>query len=363
MLTYRLYGPKTGNSSWPRVAAGVEHGLVLAGEQVSWYDTSALLDDGDALTDGWNADVGLYVGPPNECSVVSARGRHRHRLAMIAANSSWLPESTMRFTKQFVTGYMAPSRFAQSVLEQHSGGLPVFLFQHGVSDAFVADDSYLQRMGRNGFLVAHFASTPMQRKGTNELIQAWAHVKTLTPMKLDQEAMLDLYIEGSHGHAEQAIRLAMERYSGFDRNSIRIFDPVSLDESAMCRLYQTYHLVAQPSRAEGFGLVPLEALCSGVPVLATLATGHLEYLRVQMPGAVTVKTSRDEPIDDGPGAMAPGLDFYVVAAALSEARRNWSSLAGQAVRLAAPRREQWSWQYVTEEFVSRLGQWIATHAS
>jgi glycosyltransferase involved in cell wall biosynthesis len=362
MMSYRLYGPKSGNSSWPRVAAGVAEGLASAGVKFSWYDTSSLLDDGDALVDGWDADIGLYVGPPSECGVLSARGRHKHRLAMVAANSSWLPPEIMRFMNKIVTGYLAPSRWARDVLLKYSDKLPVFLFKHGVSNQFKPDPNYVDRMRFQGFRVAHFASTTMQRKGTSELIQAWYHLKALAPTVFDDSATLDLYVEGSHGYAKKEIDQAVKKYgaSVCDVASVRVLDPVNLPNESMVDLYQAYHVICQPSRSEGFGLVPLEALCCGVPVVVSYGTGHKEYLIQDLPGAVQVQLLGEALIDDGPGAMAPGIDFYDLARELTTARQKWQWLSEQAFWNTQELRTVWSWKAVTLEFVDRLEQWIAS---
>ena len=51
-----------------------------------------------------------------------------------------------------------------------------------------------------------------------------------------------------------------------------------LDVGDMASYLGGFDLVCQPSRAEGFGLVPLEARACGVPVAATLCTGHADHM-------------------------------------------------------------------------------------
>ncbi|MFB6346501.1 MAG: glycosyltransferase family 4 protein, partial [bacterium] len=50
-----------------------------------------------------------------------------------------------------------------------------------------------------------------------------------------------------------------------------------LDESDLGRTLRRSHLCVQPSRSEGFGLVALEAMAAGTPVLTTDWGGHLDF--------------------------------------------------------------------------------------
>jgi glycosyltransferase involved in cell wall biosynthesis len=114
--------------------------------------------------------------------------------------------------------------------------------------------------------------------------------------------------------------------------------PVRLAET-----YAAHHVVCQPSRGEGFGLCPLEALACGVPIVATACTGHSEWFTPQLQGAVKVEHGPDAPIDDGPGAMAPTVEPDAIAAALSAAYTHWDSLNQAAAAAAAHVREHWAW--------------------
>jgi glycosyltransferase involved in cell wall biosynthesis len=48
-----------------------------------------------------------------------------------------------------------------------------------------------------------------------------------------------------------------------------------LDDDALARLYRAAEVVAVPSLYEGFGIVPLEAMASGTPVVVAAGAGAL----------------------------------------------------------------------------------------
>src|SRR5690606_16992598 len=104
---------------------------------------------------------------------------------------------------------------------------------------------------------------------------------------------------------------------------------------------------AQPSRAEGFGLVPLEARVAGVPVVTTACTGHQDHVTEGSRGVVIVDSGADAPIDDGPGAMAPAVRAASVADALRVAYRCRGDILLAAREDAPVVLEQHSWEAVT----------------
>lgn len=57
-----------------------------------------------------------------------------------------------------------------------------------------------------------------------------------------------------------------------------ILRPFSVDEEEIAREIRTAAVVLMPSREEGFGLVGLEAIAAGVPVLISSRSGLAEYL-------------------------------------------------------------------------------------
>jgi len=108
--------------------------------------------------------------------------------------------------------------------------------------------------------------------------------------------------------------------------------------------------LVQPSRAEAFGMVPLEARALGVPVMLTAGTGHLEHL---CPDDVSVPVGENGPIvvNGIPNGTAPTLRVEDVVEGLQTLRE----------RLRLPELlepggyyEGWSWPTVTRELARTL---------
>ena len=320
--------------------------------------SASVLDEDDGLTAGYDADIGVYVGPPNYLAVMARRGQHKQRLCLIAANSSWLPPEVMEEAARYCTGLLAPSTWAANVLRQHSLGLPVMIWRHGVDGAFnpdgeVAGEIRERCADKHDYRALHLSSTRLARKGTSELIAGWCKAKAKG--WLGCEASLDLVLSGDEDDAKRLIAQAAEEFSVDPR--IVTLPRMNLSAEDMAVLYRKYDLVCQPSRAEGFGMCPLEARACGVPVCATSCTGHADHIHQGLPGVVVIRHGADTTIDDGPDALAPRVTPKDIAEALQicyaqrwEVKR-WASIASSSVG------DDWSWGFVTKDFLEQeLGE-------
>src|SRR6185295_2786220 len=67
------------------------------------------------------------------------------------------------------------------------------------------------------------------------------------------------------------------------RSHIRIPDQIELrlgnysEEGDLARLYHEAHCFVLPTRGEGFGMPILEAMATGLPVIVTGYSGHLDF--------------------------------------------------------------------------------------
>ena len=162
-----------------------------------------------------------------------------------------------------------------------------------------------------------FVGQMVQRKGLSYLLDAWRRLALP-----DAELIL-----AGRGFADDAL---LAPHAGL----VTRRDAVSGPELA--ELYRTSHVFCMPSIAEGFGLVYLEALASGTPVIGTPNTGAPDVVRDGREGFIV-------PIRD-PETLAARLRWcYDHPAALAEMRG-----------AARARAEMFSWRAFRSELASAV---------
>lgn len=117
----------------------------------------------------------------------------------------------------------------------------------------------------------------------------------------------------------------------------------ALPDEALPSLYRLADVVAMPSLREGFGLVVLEALCSGTPVVASKIAPFTEHLQ------------------DNDVAFADPLDVPDIARALTQAyaQRGAAQLVQSGARLA----QQFSWTKSAQQHLAIYQRLMSTTIS
>jgi hypothetical protein len=345
----RVYGDFADCCSWGRVASGMVVGLEANGALADACQIREMYDnDEGTMAGGAEAEVAIYVGPPNHMGVLRAVGKHRERFLFVAANSSWLPAEMMRAAAKVTTGIVAPSSWAQKVVWNQGYGFACYLWPHGVDEVFAPSED--EPKPSDVWTVLHMASTDMERKSTGALIQAWAIAMSQGKLR---NARLDLVVSHNpRGVARKALEAS--HLGGFEMlDAVRVLNRKNLSTWRAARFYREYSAVCQPSRAEGFGLVPLEARACGVPAIMTVCTGHADHCGGS--GVVAIPHGpKLGPIDDGPGAVAPTVDPELIANALIYAHENRQKLADEARCHAGEIRAEWSWPRVTKRWLESM---------
>lgn len=152
---------------------------------------------------------------------------------------------------------------------------------------------------------------PASDKGHAALVASWARVRSAVP---DAE----LIIAGEGPLLASVRSLARTSPAG---ESIRVLGHV--DEAELGRLFRTASVFAMPSRAEGFGLVYVEAMRYGLPVIASV---HDAGREINIDGVTGYNVSLERSQDLG-DCMVHLLRDRDAAVRMGEAgRQRWADL-------------------------------------
>ncbi len=357
-MTVRIYGRVTNWGSHAQVTEGFRIGLTHH-EQLAGLMPVDLSTDEEQIS-GTSADVGLMTGPLTALGQISPT--HRLRAAVVAPNSSRIPPALAKVIDENVHLVLAPSEWAHGVLSRELR-TPVITVPHGVHPHMRVVPNLRRIVGElfsdGVFHLMHFSTTDRERKGTLELLKAWALVREHLGKKrclfliLDpnaQSRLADDLVE--HGLSmEEVVTLPRVEQMG----SGRVGAPPTVVANTMSHA----HCIIQPSRGEGFGLIPLEARACGVPVIATTAaTGHAEHLRgtSMRDGVVSIPVGPEAPIDDVPGATAPTVRVADIVEAIHNAYHSYELLHENALEMAESVQQKWAWPTVIEPFLKEIAR-------
>lgn len=250
--------------------------------------------------------------------------QHERRIGYHVCDVDTIPDE-WALELQGLDEVIAPSSWCLGVFRHHVPKLKCSKVQHGVH--LFDYDKRVRKSRRLRFV--HFCSSPaLERKGTAQLARAWLK------SGLGKEVDLDCYatFEASQKELMQ---------TAFTRT---ITKPASLP-SEFNRLLQTYDAVICPSRAEGFGIIPLEAACHGIPVLGTSGTGHNEHHFASMHEDLKLDSVEMGPCPPGPG-YAPIIDETQLEAKLQVLVKRFDYFREKSLQKAETVRAHWNWDAV-----------------
>jgi glycosyltransferase involved in cell wall biosynthesis len=302
----------------------------------------SLLHTGSSIPVGLNtaARVGVYIGYP-EGSHGWLTG-HAERVLVTVCESSRIPDSWVDACNA-ATLVVVPSSWCQAAFVGSGVRPPVRIVPHGI---WHLPEDMLGRPAELpsglSFLHVSGALTFAARKGTAPLLRAF---RAFVDEHLDARLLLKMPDSGGLRRAIAEVDLDAH---------VDVLPGPTLSPLEMAQLLRHVDAVVQPSRAEGFGLVPLEARQVGTPVVVTHCTGHLEHAHVN---DVRVAHGELAPIETqaNPVGEAPTVSVAAVKAALDECAsslytRRRLSLENSAQHL----HDGYLWERVLAPLISEL---------
>jgi glycosyltransferase involved in cell wall biosynthesis len=126
-----------------------------------------------------------------------------------------------------------------------------------------------------------------------------------------------------------------------------------LDPIAERDLYASAHCYLQPSRGEGFGLQPLQAIASGRPTILTGAHGHESFAHLGIPLSSTAHPAEYFIYGDAGDWWEP--DYDELCEAMWDVYQNYEIHARYAREASEEVAQHWTWRNTAEQFVQLLG--------
>ncbi|MCP4962362.1 MAG: glycosyltransferase family 4 protein [Actinomycetia bacterium] len=270
-----------------------------------------------------SAPVGFFYGFPNE--VPDLVFDHNVSVGGFVCEAPTIPTSWVDSCNRFDL-IVVPSTFCARAFSASGVVAPIMVVPHGLEPGYRPVRGPRED-GPFRFFNTFYESSTLARKGVPTLVEAFLDVFGVT----GEEAVLVLRTQVSSQLA--ALR---NRYDFGDAIRIQPMFPLAVEEYAAVLSHPD--CLVHPSVAEGFGLVPLQALACETPVLATLAGGMVDYLDPTVSLCI-------EGVDDGGDDLRVALrqmvddhDRYMLAAAA----------IGPSVRA------NHAWPVVLEEFTQTL---------
>ena len=247
---------------------------------------------------------------------------------------------------------LCPSSWMRQVIEASGIATPALVLNHGVGPLFTPALE-APSLSETPCVLLHPCASVFypERKSTPQVLEAFTKI-----VEDGDDVVLRLLL----GLKTKRIKKLLLSVPQHVRPHLQVYFQEGarpLDE--MVEVYRNAHALLAPSRAEGFGMMPLESRACGVPTIQTLCTGHADHVEGNPAawGVVHVLHGELQPAwgDYGraPEVTAEAI-YYAIKIFL--ANREWFTVAARERAEAV--RFNWSWEKVSEPLV----EWLLENA-
>ncbi len=138
--------------------------------------------------------------------------------------------------------------------------------------------------------------------------------------------------------------------AAFSRN-IKLI-PHELEQHHLISLYQMHHVMIYPSNGEGFGLSPLQAMSTGMPVI--MNTTWAPYRRLSIKDLRVSDRMIDSPwSEEHPGRVLEP-NFNELCSSIKKSYDNYNEYADQAFENSSRVRSEYNWVTLTSNAFERI---------
>lgn len=277
-----------------------------------------------------SAGIGLCVSYPE--AAPSWLNGHEEKILVTVCETDRIPGTWVSACNQ-MTLIVVPSKWCYDAFIGSGVTTPIIVVNHGVNEIMPGVTLEYNTEPNPTFLHISGSLSFAGRKGTIPLLRAFKEFLKDFPL-----ARLILKVPPTEGY-QKVLRM------------LEIAESVSivgeLIPSGMKAMLTSVDAVVQPSRAEGFGLCPLEARCLGTPIIATNTTGHAEYFDPDIDTLIESGPSSRLETQANPVGSAPTVASTAVYNAMKDFMKNRKEKEYTAFAWAAGHGNlKWKWENV-----------------
>ena len=337
----QLYGKFGDYLSFANVSRAIANELVRKRFDVTIFSINSLYPK---YVDVY-ADVGLRTSDPIGICVSypeSSSGwleGHAFKVLVTVCETDRIPQSWVA-SCNFCDLVVVPSQWCYDAFVRSGVKTPVLIVRHGIYANVAQEIRALPK--RNDYLLHVSGSLSFAaRKGTSKLLRA--------------------YKEADENHLMPPLWLKMPNTSGVKQvidslelgEKIKLLPDDSLSPREMYTLCRNAVAIVQPSRAEGFGIVPLEGRCVGTQAIITNTTGHAEHYVEGVDNLIPSKfpmaplETQANPVGSAPRVREQSIYDNIIKSVSK-------SSMGAVQKWAEDHAEEWDWSRVLTPLVREL---------
>lgn len=230
---------------------------------------------------------------------------------------------------------LTPSEYSKRIMQNCGVAVPIIVFPHGVdTDIFKPANKT-----SSGFRFLYIGELS-RRKGTFDLVSCFDKFSFVYP-----EATLVLR---ANTHMKYYDGQEIERQCQQNKQITVVYENRGQEDIA--KYMQNSDVLVHPTRADWFGMPPLEALACGIPVIATASNGYYEFLKDFI---VPVNFSLREVGNEHPYLKGKWnvIDREDLLAKMVFAYNNIEKLTQKSREVSERIREEFSWKKVVEKYL------------
>lgn len=264
----------------------------------------------------------------------------QYRIGYTPWESTELPASwpaTMKSMDEIWT----TSNFCRDIFSLH--GIDSTVIPHGINPEHFP---IVDRTISDKFIFFHVGG-PTERKGGQKVVDAFLKL-------FDNDKYPNVYLLMKSNGSSEARWYKNDKYMGnIDSHPKVQVITSALDESDLFKLYEAAHCMVYPTNGEGFGLIPFQAIATGLPTICTNATGCYDFADLSIP--LDYRWVSGEGIHLGKWVEP---DFDDLCDKMLYVYNNWEETKKQTMKGAYVIQDMQTWESIAYKVIGILGDKI-----